>query len=792
MTKPRHQDRSAAHSAASYTFGTFPPTVVSDPTPLIGRERELEAIRAASLGESVRLLTLTGPAGIGKTRLAIAAARTVEQAFPDGVWFVDLTPLHDPGGIEAAIGQALKLGEASLSAAQQVAAYMKDRHLLLVLDNFEHLLPLAAARVAALLAGAPRVKVLVTSREPLKLHLEHRLVVTGLALPDLGTVDPGLIIQAPAVALFLAHARRIQPELALTPADTRTLAALLHRLEGIPLAIRIAAVHSHVLSPAAMLGRLRGQTLLSTEEWRDAPARHLTLRHAIEWSYDLLGATEQAAFRQLGVFVGGWTLEAAEAIIQDREGARPAWATLSLLVDKSLVQTEAVASGDRRYRLLEPIREYALERLQESSELDAARNRHAEYYLALAEREPTPWGPGEMAWVRRLDAEYEDVRAALRWAAERGGGDVSMRLAAALADYWAWRSYLREGRRWLAEARTLGFDARPKLRARVLLGEGILLTLLGEHQEAQVLLQDALVLAESIGEAALTARILSRLGRLAVVRGDAKAARRLLERSVAESEAADPVVRAFALVKLALAFELVEDRERADAAFAEGLDVARRTGSARLIARRLLDGAQLALRRRDYQQASTRALEALRLGRMVESRRDITYAIVIAALVSAQRGDIERAVRLLWAVDSWSDWTGQIVSLTYQEPAAYAALHARARQQLGESAYNAVMEEAPAMPVDQAADLAEAALEATAPPDSNGKAAGPDRRRLLLSDRERAVLRFIGEGLSNKQIASALRITERTVKYHVGSAMNKLGVDNRAHAAVTAIQRGLL
>ena len=796
MTKPRRGGGLAGQDGTQFTLGAVPSSVQYDPTPLIGREREFEAIRTALLNEPVRLLTLTGPAGIGKTRLALAAAHEVVPAFPDGVWFLDLTPLHDPADIDPAIGQMLKLGDArALSPTRQVAAYIKDRQLLLVLDNFEHLLPAGAVRVAALLGAAPRIKVLVTSREPLRLGLEHRLAVAGLALPDLGTVDAGSIIRAPAVALFLAHARRIQPELVVTPADARTLAALLHRLDGIPLAIRIAAVHSHVLSPAAMLGRLQGQTLLSTEESRDVPARHLTLRRAIDWSYGLLEPAEQAAFRQLAVFIGGWTLEAAEAVIQEDRAARAAWTTVALLVDKSLVQSDVLASNDRRYRLLEPIREYALELLRENGELNAARDRHARYYLSLAEQpEAGPWGPAEEAWGRRLDADYENVRAALQWAVERGDGDLGLRLAGAMADYWAGRSYLREGRRWLAEARSLGSEASPTIRARALVGEAILVTLLGEHQEAQVLLQDARGLAESLRDPALTGRILSRLGRLAVIRGDARAACELLERSVAESRAHDPVVTAFALVQLAWALELMGEAKRADAAFAEGLDITRRVGSARLIGRRLLDGAQLALKRRDYNGASQRASEALRVTRTARfSRRIITHAIMIAAIVSGQRGHVEQAVRLLGAVEAWSDWTGQILRLTHQDPAAYAAIHTRARQQLGDPAYDAALAEARAMSLDQAADLAEATFAAAAPSrDSNGNIAGSDRSHVLLSDRERAVLRLIGEGLSNKQIANALRISERTVKYHVGSAMNKLGVDNRAHAAVAAIQRGLL
>jgi predicted ATPase len=244
---------------------------------------------------------------------------------------------------------------------------------MLVLDNFEHLLP-AAAWVAALLAAAPALKVLVTSRQPLNLRVQHRLPVPGLALPDLHTLDPAALMQAPAAALFFEHARRIQPMLGFTPADAPALAALLHQLDGIPLAIRIVAARSHVLSPAAMLSRVQGQALLSTtEETRDVPGRHHTLRDAMDWSYGLLSAPEQAAFRQLGVFVGGWTLEGAEAVLQDPEPAAATWTIFGLLVDKSLVQADALAGDDRRYRLLQPVREYALARLVGSGDLGTAR-----------------------------------------------------------------------------------------------------------------------------------------------------------------------------------------------------------------------------------------------------------------------------------------------------------------------------------------------------------------------------------------------------------------------------------
>jgi predicted ATPase len=522
MPKPRHRVGRARPNAALPTLGALPSTVLSDPAPLIGRERELEAIRAHLLGASVRLVTLTGPGGIGKTRLALAAARYVQPAFRDGVWFVELAPLHDPAEIDAAIAQALKLEEAAaLSPAERVAAYLRDRHLLLVLDNFEHLLP-AAARVAALLAAAPALKVLATSRAPPNLRLEHRLPVTGLALPDLRTLDPAAIMEAPAAALFLEHARRTQPALGFPPAVAHALAALLHRLDGAPLAIRIVAARSHVLSPAEMLARLQGHALLATEEVRDVLGRHHTLRDTMDWSYGLLSATEQGAFRQLGVFVGGGTLQGAEAVVRAPEPATPTWAILGLLVDKSLVEADALGGDDRRYRLLQPIREYALARLVGSGELGTVRERHARYYLDLAERaEPALWGTKEGAWFRRLEAEHENIRAALRWAAERGDGEFSLRLAGALGDFWAWRGYLREGRRWLEEARAQGAEAPPLLRARALAGEGLLARLQGDHLQAKELPKGALGLAEQLRDPALTARILSRLGPSAHSKGTA-------------------------------------------------------------------------------------------------------------------------------------------------------------------------------------------------------------------------------------------------------------------------------
>lgn len=798
MTIAEHRGvRRGGRKAHPTHVGALPSTVLTDPTPLIDRERELNTVRTILADESVRLVTLTGPGGVGKTRLALAVARCVESAFPDGVWFVDLAPLHDPAALDLAIARALKLDEAAHPArAEQVTMHLRQRVLLLVLDNFEHFLP-AVPRVAALLDAAPQIKVLVTSREPLNLRPEHRVPVAPLTLPDLHEEDPSAIARAPAAALFLAHARRLQPDFTLTPADASSLAALLHRLDGIPLAIQIAAAHSHILSPAAMLTRLEGHALLSAVETEDVPARHQTLRRAMDWSYGLLSTAERTAFRQLSVFVGAWTLEAAEAVLQEREDpSSPVWGLLGRLVDTSLVQVEAIHHG-QRYRMLGPIREYALARLAEAGEADRVGQRHAAYYLRLAEQTAPAVFPlfEETAW-RPVEDEHENFLAALRWAVGRSESELSVRLAGALVDFWALRGYVGEGRRWLEAVRPLSTEAPPLLRARTLAGEGVLAAFQEDYARAQALLQDAVALIEPLGDPTLTARALSLLGAVVARHGHAGDAQALLERSLALSRQASYAPgSAFALINLGRTFALLEDGERAEAALREGMDLARAAGTPRLTAFALTNLAQLKLRRRDYPAAAHLAVEALQLARAGGYRRIIKQVVGIAALISGHHGDAVLAARLLAAVETWSDW-GRVLSPAPDDSEACGSLRVRARREMGEAAYQSAMTEARALSVGQVTELAQTALEVSpSDPRARPLPAGADRQaepRPLLSHREQHVLRLISEGLPNKQIAAAIGISERTVKGHVSSAMNKLGVDNRAHAAVTAIQRGLL
>jgi predicted ATPase/DNA-binding NarL/FixJ family response regulator len=793
MAKPRRESQGSLHKTPRRAPGTLPFTLLSDPTPLFGRDRELEGLRHHLLGDSVRLLTVMGPGGVGKTRLALAAARSVEDAFPDGVWFIDLVPLQDPTHIDATIAQALYLKDvASHSPREHVDAYLKHRRLLLVLDNFEHVLP-AASRVAELVATCPQLRVLVTSREPLNLRLEQRMLLRGLAVPTLARPTPEIIAQTASGALFLDRAKLVQPDFAPTAEDARALAELLHRLDGMPLAIQITAARSNVLSAAAMLGRLQGQALLSTEEASDVPLRHHTLRDAIEWSHALLDSSEQVMFRQLGVFAGGWTLEAAEAIIQSWDPEAPLWQTLRSLVEKSLVQTEGVGGADLRYRMLETIREYALERLAASGDLDTARQRHAAYYLALAEQaDPELGGPEEQAWLRRLEQEHENFRAVLRRAGDRGDGHLSVRLAGALAYFWWEHGYTREGRRWLEQALALSPDGPPPLRAKALVGAGALAGALGDFATARGFLQSALELA--VRDPATTARALTRLGMVAMFEGDIPEAQVLLERSFTLcQEVQDLRWRALTAAWLGSAHILLGDLDQAEATFKEGLDLCRTVGNRRLAVVAMSCLARVKLKRRDDAEAAVLAAAALTAARETAQSRAHWYAVTTAALVSAHRGDLAHAVRLLAAVEGWSEWTGDVLLSGPTNREAREEISARARQQMGDSAYRSAVAAGRALSANEAVDLAHAALEPlTRTGPDRAAARGDPRPRELLSDREQAVLRLIAEGLPNKQIATSLAIAERTVKAHLTSAMNKLGVDNRAHATVVAIQRGLL
>jgi predicted ATPase/transcriptional regulator with XRE-family HTH domain len=402
------------------------------PTPLLGRTQELELIHQLLIGGTARLLTLIGPAGVGKTRLALEVGNRFGDAFPDGIWWVDLTPIRDPAEVPSAIAERLGLPDAGPTPLlDRLSVCLQARQTLLILDNFEQVLP-AAPVLDTLLGMAPGLTLLVTSRELLHLRAEQTLPVSPFALPDPDHLPPlEELSQIPSVALFLQRAQMINPGFRLTDENAQAVAELCVHLDGLPLAIELAAARTQLLSPQMLLERLEHRLSLFHWEAQDLPVRQHTLRAAIAWSYELLAHDEQILFRRLGIFVGGFTLEAAEAIVADgRDHTVDVLEGVGSLVDKSLVLSEEDGAGGRRFRLLESVRNYALEQVTSCDEGEVVGHAHARYFLELTERAaPELVVRTQRAWFLRLEQEHGNLRAALRWLWDRGEDELALRLA---------------------------------------------------------------------------------------------------------------------------------------------------------------------------------------------------------------------------------------------------------------------------------------------------------------------------------------------------------------------------
>ena len=666
------------------------------PTALLGRVREVADI-AEMIHDGARLVSLTGPGGVGKTRLALEIAAELADDFEYGVALVELAPIVDPSLVPATIAQVLGVRDVGgRPVLESLREYLRSRPILLVLDNYEQILA-SAFVVSDLLAACSGLTVLVTSREPLKMRGEHEYAVPPLALPDIGRLPtPELLSQYAACALFVERATAIRSDFDVTPASVAIIAEICTRLDGLPLAIELAAARSRLLSPETMLNRLERRLPLLTGGARDLPLRQQTLRAAITWSHDLLDEHERQLFRRLAVFVGGWPLETAEAVC-NLEGDLDILAGLESLVSKSLVRQE----GDGRFRMLETIREYAAEQLAASGELEAVRRRHAEHFLVLVEEaEDHLHGDDQLVWLRRLNPERDNIRAVLAWSHAQDGGEVGLRLAGALHLFWRFGGYVGEGRRWLTDLLALpGGTARS--RARALLADSILAIMQGDYQATRELAEQSAEMFSRLHDRACTGRALTYLAVGLFGEGRYAEARPFLEASIAACrEAGDTWGLSNALGQFSSIPLQQGDLPAALAVREEALANARKRGDRWQIGLSLMGVARIVGTQDDHRRAGGLYLEALTVLREVEDLWLGPRALSGVACVDVVDGHSGRAVRLFGAAEAMRELAG-----THEMPAwrahfdtAIASAHAA----LGGEAFEAAWDEGRAMTPAQA------------------------------------------------------------------------------------------
>ncbi|GHF18764.1 hypothetical protein GCM10017786_60650 [Amycolatopsis deserti] len=646
-------DRARFEALARRTEPAAPPVLPAPPTGLVGRERELTVVTRKLGDPAVRLLTLTGPGGIGKTRLALAAAGRVAAQFGDGVFFAGLGELTDAALVASEVAQALGVVvRTGADVADELVRHLAQRRVLIVLDTFEHLTP-AVPLVYALTLGCPRATFLVTSRSALRLRGEHEYAVPPLAVPE-GEVGSADITRWPATTLFWQRARAVRPDLVLDDDTAALVTAICRKLDGLPLAVELAAARVKHLPLAAIPAQLERRLHLLVGGPLDAPVRQRAIRDTVAWSHDLLGPREQAVLRRLSVFSGGWDLDAMAPVT----GCDPAdaLAAVSALVDQSLV---ALDHGRRepRYDMLDVVREYAADRLAAAGETAKVRRRHALHYLAVAESaEPHLVRTGHEAWFRRLDTDRANLRRGMAWAIDTGETDLALRYTVALWRYWRQLGELAEGRRWSESALAVAGPSPPSLRAKALCAASALAFPQGDHTRMAEFAAEALELAHRSDDPLDLRNVLTIQGMVAMWRGDYRQALEPYRRSVDICRGLGTSwYLATSHLNLGTALLHTGRVEAAAAEFEEALRVYRELGDDVFAARVLNHLAHTALARGDLSGADRLARQALAGAVEQGERQGMAEGLETLAALAARRDRPERAAELAGAATTIRD-----------------------------------------------------------------------------------------------------------------------------------------
>ena len=768
-------------------------------TSFVGRAREVREVEG--LLSRTRLLTLLGPGGCGKTRLALRVAEDLEnrgngrRAFGDGVWWVGFSSLSDPRLVPNAVASALGVREASdLTLIEALAASLGTREVLLVMDNCEHLVGACAALADALLRSSPDLTILATSREPLGVAGEVSWPVPPLSLPGPGTTGQErkeeALIRFESVRLFDERARAASPDFALTRENASAVAELCASLDGMPLAIELAASRVRTLSPGQILERLHDRFRL-LGGGRASDVRHKTLRATIDWSYDLLSDKEKVLLRRLSVFSGGWTLAAAEGVCAGGEiDGEVVLELLSCLVDKSLVvASQGGSASEARYRMLQSIRQYASEEIQGSGEAEAVGRRHADFFVSLAEEaEPALAGPEQVAWLERLEREHDNIRAALGWLMEEGEAERGSRLAAALLRFWWFRGHLAEGRAQLEGLLDLHPAApiRDETRAKALHALGILIyrhtNYAGDGWTvARSRLEESLEIYRRLGDEPGVAAVLRELGPIVAELGDLAAARSHLDESleIGRRSGHEPGI-ARTLLYLGVSCLTGCDHPSARAHLEESLGIFRRLDDRFWINACLVHLGYVDCEEGDLVAARSRFMQMAEASPLSQFPWGATYWLEGFARLAAAEGQAARALRLGGATVALRRFYG--VSIGPSRQAAFGRTLETARKALGENEGEAAWEEGRAMTLEEALGFAM---------EEPGKKPAPTPGSLLTA-REFETLALVAEGLSDAQVAEKLYVSSRTVGGHLGGAYRKLGVKSRTAAINKVRELGLL